>query len=138
MASTTKNEEATSVVNENSVTIAAGTTTNAKKTAQLQSDRELRAASERRLKLADTYRKEKKVAVSIAPAYAARLGRVANIIVNGCSVCVPCDGRTYEIPETFAASLKRKLRNVDILEARGKALSNIANNVESFAGQLRF
>lgn len=137
MAST-KKEEASSVVNEDSVVIAAGTTTNAKKTAQLQSDRELRTASERRLRLAEKYRTEKKVPVSIAPSYAARLGRVANIIVNGCSVCVPCDGRTYEIPKTFAASLKRKLRNVDILEARGKALSNIANNVESFAGQLRF
>lgn len=105
--------------------------------AKQTADQELRAATLNKKKLGAYYQREKKVSVTVSPFYAPRLGRVATITVNAISVYVPCDGKAYEIPETFAASLRRKLANIDALEARGKALSDVANNVESFAGQLR-
>lgn len=105
--------------------------------AKQTADQELRAATLNKKKLGAYYQREKKVSVTISPFYAPRLGRVATITVNAISVYVPCDGKAYDIPETFAASLRRKLANIDTLEARGKALSDVANNVESFAGQLR-
>lgn len=111
---------------------------NALQTAKQKADRELREATANKKKLGTYYMNEPKKPVSIAPFYAARLGRIAPFTINGITVCVPCDGRTYNIPESFAALVKTKLRNIDILEARGKNLSNISNNVEKFAGQLRF
>ncbi len=111
---------------------------NALQTAKQKADRELREATANKKKLGSYYMSEKKVTVSISPFYAPRLGRVVPITVNGITVCVPADGKSYTVPATFAASVKRKLANIDRLEARGKALSDVANNVESFAGQLRF
>lgn len=101
-------------------------------------DVKLRKAVNQTQKLGSYYINEKKVTISIPPFYAPYMGKVHQLTLNGITICIPCDGKSYDVPKSFAAECKRKMRNVDALVAKGKKLSDVANNSESFAGELRF
>lgn len=139
MASTKKADAIDESVIADEVTpvIAEIKATNAVRSAKITADQQLREATMRTKKLGTIYMHEKKVSVTISPFYAPYIGRTANITVNGIAVYVPADGRAYSIPESHAASLRKKLKNIDKIVARGKALGNVANNVERFVGELK-
>ena len=89
-----------------------------------------------RKKLAHVYNKQKKVSVMVAPMYAAYFGKVMHVMINGISIAVPCDGSPYNIPETFAEEVHRRLRAVNDAELKSKRFADIASNVEKAPGEL--
>lgn len=101
-------------------------------------DVKLRLSETNKLKLAELYRNQEKVNISIPPFYAPYLGRVSTMILNGISVCIPCDGKIYSVPKSFADEFMHRIHNIDAIVAKGKKLGNVSNNSESFAGELRF
>jgi hypothetical protein len=90
----------------------------------------------RRKALGRTYEAEDKVSVMIAPMYAAYFGRVMHVSVNGISVSVPCDGKPYNVPETFAAVVQERLRAINDQQAKAKRFSDISRNYERAPGEL--
>lgn len=96
------------------------------------------SADKKRQSLVQSYRKEKKVPVSIQPMYAAYFGSVANISVNGISVFVPCDGRSYSINATHAAELHETLGRINATIQRQNKMASVQGNHESSPGELKF
>lgn len=90
-----------------------------------------------RKNLALEYKKEDEVPVNISPFYRPYLGNAPRIQVNGIGVYVPCDGKTYKIPTTLAAELKRKVASIDKTIARQARQSDVGNNFEKSIGELK-
>ena len=90
----------------------------------------------RRKRLTSVYRDEPKVSVMVAPMYAAHFGRIMHVSLNGISVAVPCDGKPYTIPESFAAEVQSRLRAINEQQAKQKRFANVAANVERSPGEL--
>lgn len=88
--------------------------------------------------LVNIYKNEKKVPVRVAPSYAKYFGRVMRVAINGISVAVRCDGRTVELPESFAAEVLRRMSEMDKYELRQSKMANVERNFESSPGQLNF
>lgn len=86
--------------------------------------------------LAQTYKVEGKVPVSISPSYRPHFGSTAMISVNGISVYVPCDGRAYSINATHAAELFETIDRIDLQLTRQQGASNMS--IESSPGSLKF
>ena len=105
-----------------------------KATHRVNSDVAVRDA--RRKELGRTSAAEEKVSVMIAPMYAAHFGRVMHVSVNGISVSVPCDGKPYNVPKTFAAVVQGRLRAVNEQQAKAKRFSDISRNYERAPGEL--
>jgi hypothetical protein len=94
---------------------------------------------ERRQKnLLQTYRNEPLVPVRIAPSYAKYFGHVMRVNINGVIIAVCCDGRSVNIPETFAAEVYRRMTNMDNYELKVSNMSNVQRNFESAPGSLKF
>lgn len=70
--------------------------------------------------LVTTYSTEERVDVSIAPMYAAEFGNKMRVSVNCISVTIPCDGRHYKVPVTFATEINRRISAVNRRLAREK------------------
>lgn len=88
--------------------------------------------------LINVYKNENKVPVRVAPSYAKYFGRVMRVSINGISVAVKCDGRTVELPESYAAEVLRRMSEMDKYELRQDKMANIERNFESSPGQLNF
>lgn len=88
-----------------------------------------------RKEVAKLYMAEKKVAVQGSPMYRPFFGKNMPIIVNGVGVYVPLDGQMYTIPETFAAIFQDRIARIDATERRRKAMADVGNNVETYAGE---
>lgn len=100
-------------------------------------------AETRRLDLAqknlvNVYKNEPKIPVRVAPSYAKYFGRVMRVAINGISVAVKCDGRTVELPESFAAEVLRRMSEMDRYELRSSKMADVQRNYESSPGQLNF
>lgn len=100
-------------------------------------------AESRRLDLAqknliNVYKNEPKVPVRVAPSYAKYFGRVMRVAINGISVAVKCDGKTVELPESFAAEVLRRMSEMDKYDLRTNKMADITRNFESSPGQLNF
>ena len=93
------------------------------------------ALEKKRLSLVERYKAEKKYKVKGAPAYQAHFGSVMSIIINGVLVTVPLDGRSYEIPESFAQVFNSRIRQIDNMALQQSALADVANNIESMPGE---
>jgi hypothetical protein len=89
-----------------------------------------------RKKLAYRYNQQPKRSVMVAPMYAAYFGKVMHVMINGISIAVPCDGRPYDIPKTFAEEVYRRLRAVNEAELKSKRFADVASNVEKAPGEL--
>ena len=89
----------------------------------------------KRLSLVEKYKAEKKYKVKGAPAYQAHFGSVMSIIINGVLIAVPLDGRSYEIPESFAQVFNSRIRQIDNMALQQSALADVANNIESMPGE---
>ena len=93
------------------------------------------ALEKKRFSLVEKYKAEKKYKVKGAPAYQAHFGSVMSIIINGVLVTVPLDGRSYEIPESFAQVFNSRIRQIDNMDLQQSALADVTNNVESMPGE---
>lgn len=91
---------------------------------------------ERRL-LAQAMKKQEKVPVSVSPLYRPYFGRTMPVTINGTSIYVPCDGKTYMVPRMFADEIKVRISNQDELFAKKRRLSDVSNNFEASPGELR-
>lgn len=103
---------------------------------QLNHDRQVRTLEQTRTGLVQEYMREKKVPVTLAPMYAAFFGRVLQTSINGITIAVPCDGGTYEVPESFAAEINGKRRMTDVILMKQDRLADTANNKEQAPGEL--
>ena len=93
------------------------------------------ALERKRLSLVEKYKAEKKYKVKGAPAYQAHFGSVMSIIINGVLIAVPLDGRSYEIPESFAQVFNTRIRQIDNMSLQQSVLSDVASNVENMPGE---
>ena len=93
------------------------------------------ALEKKRFSLVEKYKAEKKYKVKGAPAYQAHFGSVMSIIINGVLVTVPLDGRSYEIPESFAQVFNSRIRQIDNMALQQSALADVTNNIESMPGE---
>lgn len=89
-----------------------------------------------RKSLADHYTGEKKVTVVGAPMYRAYFGNNMPISINGILVSVPLNGQRYNIPESYACIFNARINSVNEEIEMQKQRSNVANNSESFPGEL--
>ena len=85
----------------------------------------------------DKLSKQKRVSVTIAPQYRPYFGDVMAVFLQGLAVYVPVDGRSYQIPEDFAAIVHERLARVNAHLLKCERMSNIQANVESYAGELK-
>ena len=88
--------------------------------------------------LAKEYAQQDKVEVTISPMYAPHFGKIMPVVINGIPIYVPCDGRSYKIPKTYAKTVRARIRAVDDQIQRNRKLSDVRNNEESYAGQKQF
>lgn len=86
--------------------------------------------------LAEEYRREPKKSVMVAPMYAPYFGKVMHVMINGCSIAVPCDGRPYDIPETFAGEVFRRINAINDQQSKAKRYSDVNSNIEGAPGEL--
>ena len=93
------------------------------------------ALEKKRFSLVEKYKAEKKYKVKGAPAYQAYFGNVMSIVINGVLIAVPLDGRSYEIPESFAQVFNTRIRQVDNMELQQAALADVTSNVEDTPGE---
>ena len=89
-----------------------------------------------RKQLGAQYNAEPKVSVMIAPMYKAFFGNVMHVSINGISISVPCDGKPYPLPESYAAVVQERLRLENDRQAKQKRFSDVGRNSESSPGEL--
>ena len=100
-----------------------------------ENNQSVNALEKKRFSLVEKYKAEKKYKVKGAPAYQAHFGSVMSIIINGVLIAVPLDGRSYEIPESFAQVFNSRIRQIDNMALQQSALADVTNNVESMPGE---
>lgn len=105
-------------------------------TASRKQNHSLLKKDQARKALVNVYKVEPKISVMVAPMYADYFGKVMHVMINGISIAVPCNGKPYDIPETFAAEVFRRLRAINEQQQRQKRYSDVASNVESAPGEL--
>lgn len=89
-----------------------------------------------RKKLAEVYKREPKVSVMVAPMYAPYFGKVMHVMINGISIAVPCDGRPYDIPQSFAGEVFRRINAINDQQSKAKRYSDVNANIEGAPGEL--
>lgn len=93
---------------------------------------------EARKKLVQKFLKEPKVTVTVSPFYRPFFNSNVRVSIQGISVYVPANGRTYSIPKSFAGLLYEAIATVDLREQKRQRMANVQGNRESSAGQLKF
>ena len=88
--------------------------------------------------LISVYKEERRIPVTVAPSYAKYFGRVMHVSINGISIGVRCDGNTVRLPESFAAEVMRRMKEMDKYELRLQKMAKVATNFETSPGQLNF
>ena len=95
-------------------------------------------ADKRQKSLLQIYGKEEKVPVRVPPAYAKYFGRVMRVSINGVVIAIRCDGKTVQLPATFAAEVSRRIACVEANEMKRQKMAHVKNNFESTPGSLNF
>lgn len=90
-----------------------------------------------RKQFAKSLKDQEKVPIAVSPLYRPYFGRTMAVTINGTSVYVPCDGKTYKVPKAFADEIKVRISNQDELFAKKRRLSDVSNNFEASPGELR-
>lgn len=97
----------------------------------------LKEADNRRKQLVEYYKSEPKVAMYLSPMYAAHVGRVMTVTINGISIYFKVDGSTQLVPKTFADEITARRLAIDSTEIRKASMANISGNHESAPGELK-
>lgn len=102
-----------------------------------ESDLAVKDAEKERKALARQFKKQKTKSVQISPLYQPYFGKVMTVTINGASIAVPCDGRTYQVPATFAEEIKVRIYNQDQLLMKKRRMSRVTDNFEASPGELQ-
>lgn len=105
-------------------------------TAMADSNKAVAEGERARRELAKVFKGQKKVPVSIPPLYKPYFGRVMTVFLNGVSIAIPCDGKTYEVPASFAEEIQIRIDNQNELIQKKSKLSDVSNNFETSPGAL--
>jgi hypothetical protein len=84
------------------------------------------------------YKDEETIPVNISPMYAKYFGKVMTVSIQGITVAIPCDGKTRRYNKTHAIEALSRVRKIDASITRKERMKNIANNIESTPGELKF
>ena len=101
-----------------------------------ESDKAVAESERERKALAKTFKAQNKVPVQISPLYRPYFGRVMTVTLNGISVAVPCDGKTYEVPASFAEEIQVRIFRQDQLIQKKNRLGDVQRNFEASPGEL--
>lgn len=91
-----------------------------------------------RQKLVAKFSDEEQVPVNLSPMYQPYFGVVMPVIINGIMISVPVDGRTYNIPKSFAAEVFARRNAIDDQQRKGARMADVAKNGEAYIGELKF
>ena len=92
----------------------------------------------KRRALVKVYKTEELVPVTIAPLYAPYVGASMTVSINGITCVIPCDGRTHQVPESFAIEAKTRIYKIDCMITRKKKMQSISDNAEHTPGEIKF
>lgn len=120
----------------NNAEVAPATKAKPKNVTQKQYD--VAEADRKQKSLLQVYRGENLVPVRIAPSYAKYFGSVMRVSINGIVVSVKCDGRTVQVPETFATEIYRRMANMDAYDLKTSKMANVQQNLDVTPGSLNF
>lgn len=98
---------------------------------------DLQNAQLRKKELHKFYMKEEKVPMYLSPQYRNEFGNVMAVTINGISIFFKVDGSTQLIPKTFADEITRRRLCVDNKYNRLNKMSNIQENYETAAGEIK-
>lgn len=98
----------------------------------------IQKAELRRRALLKVYKDEKKYPVNVSPLYKPYFGNAMTVSVNGITVVVPCDGKTYNLSETFANEVLERVAKVNAILEKANKLQNVGANFETTPGELEF
>lgn len=101
-----------------------------------ESDRAVAKSERERKALAKAFKEQEKMPVQISPLYRPYFGRVMTVTINGISVAVPCDGKTYEVPASFAEEVQVRIYKQDKLIQKKNRLGDVQKNFEASPGEL--
>lgn len=102
-----------------------------------ESNAAVKTEEQKRKMLARKFKKQKLVPVQISPLYKPYFGNVMTVTINGISVAVPCNGKVYQIPASFAEEVQIRIYNQDQLLTKKNRLSDVSRNFESSPGELQ-
>lgn len=105
---------------------------------ELQSANAMINIAEKQKSLVAIYRAEEKVPVRIAPSYRNYFGNTMRVSINGIVIAVKCNGKTVQVPKTFAIEIYSRMSKMDEIDLRMTCMSNVNNNFEHSAGALSF
>ena len=88
-------------------------------------------------RMADIYRNEPKVTISISPLYVNEFSRNQPVSLNGIMLRIPTDGRNYEVPESFAMEIKARIAAADEKFKRLNKMADVQHNHERTPGELK-
>ena len=86
--------------------------------------------------LANRYRGEEKVSVSVSPLYRPYFGNVMKVSINGISIYMPIDNTPHKIPKTFADEIYSRVNAVDSIMKKQDRMANISATHETTPGEL--
>lgn len=109
---------------------------NTKKAQTVNSDVAVSIGEKNRKKVAKWFKEQDLAPVNIPPLYKPYFGRVMTVTLQGVSVAIPCDGKTYKIPASFAEEVKIRIANQNEMFEKKNRLSNSSGNFESSPGEL--
>ena len=102
-----------------------------------ESNKAVAEGEKERKQLAKSMKEQDLVPVQVSPLYKPYFGRTMAVTINGASVYIPCDGKTYKVPKLFANEIKVRIANQDELFNKRRRLGDVSNNFESSPGELR-
>ena len=104
---------------------------------KMESDRAVRTAEQERKALARQLKEQEYESVQISPLYKPYFGNVMTVTLNGTSVAVPCDGKTYKVPASFAEEIACRIYKQDELLQKHQRMSRVSDNFETSPGELQ-
>jgi len=102
-----------------------------------ESDLAVKDAEKERKALARQLKKQRTKPVQVSPLYQPYFGRVMTVTINGTSVAIPCDGKTYNVPAAFAEEIKIRIYKQDQLLMKKRRMGRVSDNFEASPGELQ-
>jgi hypothetical protein len=81
---------------------------------------------------------EPKVKVSLSPMYRPYFGNVMLVGNGGITIYFPIDGKSHDVPKSYARIIHGRRRAVDVHIMRKNRLADVQSNFETAAGELKF
>ena len=101
-----------------------------------EQSQQIASAVKEQVNLANRYRSEEKVTVSVSPLYRPYFGNVMQVSINGISIYMPIDNTPHKIPKTFADEIYSRVNAIDAIMKKQDRMANISANVETTPGEL--